>query len=259
MLRALAIYRRRTQQVKVIMLAAGVGKRMSAVTNVIPKCLIKIGNKTLLERHIEIISQLGVEDVVFVVGHFKEKIKEVVEKNSNELNITYIENEQYTKGSVLSLWYAREELDDDVLIMDADVLYHDNLLKKLAESSNKNCFLLDANCDDTGEEMMLFVKDEKVVGISKVHSYDCDFKGEGVGFFKLAAKDCHSLKTILEEFEQTGKVNVEYEDTLHELLSQCTVGFESVEELPWIEIDFEEDIERAGREILPKIENVVSN
>jgi choline kinase len=238
---------------KVIMLAAGVGKRMSAVTNVIPKCLIRIDDKTLLEKHLEIISLLGIKDVVLVVGHFKEKIKEVVEKNNNGFNIKYIENEQYTKGSILSLWYARDELNDDVLIMDADVLYHDKLLRMLAESSSKNCFLLDENCDDSGEEMMLFVKGEKVIGISKVNSYDCDFKGEGVGFFKLAANDCNKLKNILEEFEQAGKINVEYEDTLHELLSQCSVGFEKVADLPWIEIDFEEDIERARREILPKL------
>jgi choline kinase len=239
---------------KVIILAAGVGKRMSAVTNIIPKCLIKVGEKTLLERHLEAISLLGIKDIVFVVGHLKQKIKETVKKNNNGFNIKYIENEQYTKGSILSLWYARDELNDDVLIMDADVLYHDKLLKILAESGNKNCFLLDKNCDDTGEEMMLFVKGDKVVGISKVRSYDCDFKGEGVGFFKLASNDCHKLKNILEEFEQAGKVNAEYEDSLHELLSHCTVGFESVNDLPWIEIDFEEDIERAGREILPRLE-----
>jgi len=239
---------------KVIILAAGVGKRMSAVTNIIPKCLIKVGEKTLLERHLEVISLLDIKDIVFVVGHFKEKIKEVVEKDNNGFNIKYIENEQYTKGSILSLWCARDELNDDVLIMDADVLYHDKMLRLLAESGNKNCFLLDKNYNDTGEEMMLFVKGDKVVGISKVHSYDCDLKGESVGFFKLASNDCHKLKNILEEFERAGKVNVEYEDSLHELLSHCTVGFESVDDLPWIEIDFEEDIERAGREILPKLE-----
>jgi len=239
---------------KVIMLAAGVGKRMSAVTNIIPKCLIKIGEKALLERHLDTISLLGIKDIVFVVGHLKEKIKEIIEKNNTGLNITYIENEQYTKGSILSLWYARNELNDDVLIMDADVLYHDKLLLKLAESENRNCFLLDKSSEYAGEEMMLFVKGNKVIGISKVSSYDCDFKGEGVGFFKLSSNDCHKLKTILEEFEQAGKVNVEYEDSLHELLSHCTVGFERVEDLPWIEIDFEDDIERAGREIMPKIE-----
>lgn len=240
---------------KVIMLAAGVGKRMSAVTNIIPKCLIKIGEKTLLERHLETISLLGINDIVFVVGHFKEKIREAVENNNgSRFNIKYIENEQYAKGSILSLWYARNELNDDVLIMDADVLYHDKLLIKLAESRNKNCFLLDENSKDTGEEMMLFVKGDKVIGISKVSSYDCDFKGEGIGFLKLSANDCHILKNIVEEFEKSGKVNVEYEDALHELLYHCTIGFEKVEDMPWIEIDFEEDIERARKEILPKIE-----
>lgn len=242
---------------KVILLAAGVGKRMSAITNIIPKCLIKVGKKTLLERHLDTISLLGIKDIVFVVGHFKEKIIETVEKDNNGFNIKYIENEKYTKGSILSLWYARYELNDDVLIMDADVLYHEKLLKMLVESVNKNCFLLDENCDDSGEEMMLFVKGEKVIGISKVHSYDCDIKGEGVGFFKLSADDCNKLRNILEEFEQSGKVDVEYEDSLHELLSHCTVGFESVDNLPWIEIDFEKDIERARRDILPKIENVI--
>ncbi len=95
---------------KVIILAAGVGKRMSAVTDEIPKCLTKIGDKMLLERHLEIISLLGIKDIVFVVGHFKEKIKEAVEKDNNGFNIKYIENEQHTKGSVLSLWYAGDDV-----------------------------------------------------------------------------------------------------------------------------------------------------
>lgn len=239
---------------KVIILAAGVGKRMPAVTNKIPKCLIKVGEKTLLDRYLESLSLLGVEDIVFVVGHFKEKIKEAVKNNNTSFNIKYIENEQYTKGSILSLWYARNKLDDDTLIMDADVLFHEKLLIKLAESKNKNCFLLDEDCEYSGEEMMLFVKGDKVIGISKTSSYECDFAGEGVGFLKLSASDGRILKDVLEEFEKTGKVDVEYEDALHEILAHCSIGFERVGNLPWIEIDFEEDIERARREILPRLE-----
>jgi choline kinase len=238
---------------KVIILAAGVGKRMPAVTDKIPKCLIKFDNKTLIERYLESLSLLDVKDIVFVIGHFKEKIKEIVKNNNSNFNIKYIENEQYTKGSILSLWCARNELDDDTLIMDADVLFHEKLLIRLVRSKNKNCFLLDEYLEDTGEEMKLFVRGNKVIGISKHNSYDCDFVGEGVGFFKLSANDCHVLKNILEEFERMGKVNVEYEDALHELLHHCAVGFESVENLPWIEIDFEEDIEKARREILPRL------
>ena len=239
---------------KTIILAAGVGKRMSAVTDNIPKCLIKIGGKTLIERYLESLSLLGVKDIVIVIGHLKEKIKEAIKNSNSRFNIKYIENEQYTKGSILSLWYARNELDNNTLIMDADVLFHEDILVKLAESKNKNCFLLEDEFEDTGEEMKLFVKGGKVVGISKHNSYDCDFSGEGVGFFKLSADDGPKLITILEGFENRGVVNVEYEDALHELLSLCSVGFEKVGDMPCIEIDFEEDIERARREILPKIE-----
>ena len=238
---------------KIIILAAGVGKRMSAVTNEIPKCLIKVGKKTLIERFFESFSLLDIKDVVIVVGHLKEKIQEKVKGIQNSFDVKYIENEQYKKGSLLSLWYARNELDYDVLIMDADVLFHEKLLTKLANSKNSNCFLLDENFVDTGEEMKLFVIGEKVIGISKHSTYDCDFAGEGVGFLKLSANDCHILKNILEDFERTDKVNVEYEDALHELLPHCTIGFERVENIPWIEIDFEEDIERARKEILPEL------
>lgn len=238
---------------KIIILTAGVGKRMHAVTSKIPKCLIKIGEKTLLERYLDSLSQLNVKDIVYVVGHFKDKIKEAINNNHNSFNIKYIENKQYTKGSVLSLWYARNELDDDVLIMDADVLFHEKLLVMLAESKNKNCFLLEENFENTGEEMKLFIKEDKVIGISKHNSYDCDFSGEGVGFFKLSADDCPKLINILEEFKRKGIVDVEYEDALHGLLSQCDAGIEKVAGLPWIEIDFEEDIERAKGEILPRL------
>lgn len=238
---------------KVIILAAGVGKRMPAVTDKIPKCLIKFDNKTLIDRYLESLSLLDVKDIVFVIGHFKEKIKEAVKSNNSNFNIKYIENEQYTKGSILSLWCARNELDDNTLIMDADVLFHEKLITRLVRSKNSNCFLLDECFEDTGEEMKLFVRGNRVIGISKHNSFDCDFVGEGVGFFKLSANDCHILKNILEEFERMGKVNVEYEDALHELLHHCSVGFERVENLPWIEIDFEEDIEKARREILPRL------
>lgn len=236
------------------MLAAGVGKRMHEVTGKLPKCLIYMGGRTLLERHLDYLSRLGVNDIVFVVGHFKELVFDAVKGHAPKgLNVRFIVNEDYKRGSILSLWCARDELDDDVLIMDADVLYHEELLVRLVESENRNCFLLEDVFEDTGEEMKLFVKGDRVVGISKHVSYECDFLGEGVGFFKLSADDCPKLKGILEEFEQKGIVDVEYEDALHVLLSRCKAGFERVDGLPWIEIDFLEDIERAEREILPAL------
>lgn len=238
---------------KVIILAAGVGKRMSSVTDETPKCLIKIGEKTLLENYLESFSALGMEEIVIVVGHHKEKIQETLKTKGKDFTIRYIENEQYRKGSILSLWYARNELNEETLIMDADVLFHEKLLVKLVTSKDQNCFLLDEDFEDSGEEMKLFVVGNRVIGISKQSSFDCELVGEGVGFLKLSQEGGAILKDVLEEFERNGKVNVEYEDALHELLPNCPVGFERVGNLPWIEIDFEADIERAKNEILPRL------
>ncbi|MEK7242348.1 MAG: hypothetical protein AAB048_06210, partial [Planctomycetota bacterium] len=49
-------------------------------------------------------------------------------------------------------------------------------------------------------------------------------------------------------------LDAEYEEALDRLLSCCEVGYESVDGLPWIEIDFEEDIRRAERDILPMLD-----
>lgn len=238
---------------KAIILAAGVGKRLMPLTGQTPKCLIEIGGKTLLERYLESLEESSITDVTFVLGHLKELILSRLKEAEDKFQFHYIMNKNYTRGSITSLWEARERLKDDVLIMDADVLFHPNLLKRLLNSPQKSCFLLEEDFTDSGEEMKLFVRGERVVAISKRNSLKTPLVGEGVGFLKLAREHCPQLRNILEDFIREGKLDVEYEEALDRLLSHCEVGYERVDGLPWIEIDFEKDIERAEKEILPKI------
>ena len=57
----------------------------------------------------------------------------------------------------------------------------------------------------------------------------------------------------MEPFVTRGELDMEYEDTWEEFFRAVPVGYETVGGQPWIEIDFPEDIERAAREILPRI------
>jgi 2-aminoethylphosphonate-pyruvate transaminase len=259
---------------RAVILAAGVGKRLMPLTGQKPKCLIEISGKTLLERYLESLKEVSVTDVTFVLGHLKEMILPRLKEAENQFKFHYIVNKNYTRGSITSLWEARERLEGDVLIMDADVLFHPALLERLLNSPQKSCFLLEEDFTDTGEEMKLFVQGERVVAISK--NAECGIRnaeshtrqsaihnpqsaiptliGEGVGFLKLAGEHCPQLRKILEGFIQQGKLDVEYEEAFDRLLSHCEVGYESVDGLPWIEIDFEEDIKRAERDVLPRIE-----
>ncbi|MCS6926002.1 MAG: NTP transferase domain-containing protein, partial [Candidatus Binatia bacterium] len=143
---------------KAIILAAGVGKRFAPVTAQRPKCLLEIKGKTLLERTLSALAVAGVKVAVVVIGYGGELIRQRLGMGYAGVELSYIYNPQYEKGAILSLWSARDAFDDDLLIMDADVLFPVALIKRLIASPHPNCFLLDASAINTGEEQMLLTR-----------------------------------------------------------------------------------------------------
>src|SRR5262245_4399954 len=143
---------------KAIILAAGIGKRFKAVTDHRPKCLIEIQGKTLLERTLTALGAAGVHEAIVVIGYRGEMIQQHIGSTYGGVQVRYVNNAQYTKGAILSLWSAREDFDDDIIIMDADVLFPVALIARLVHSSHVNCFLLDGRSENTGEEQMLLTR-----------------------------------------------------------------------------------------------------
>src|SRR5438105_15694562 len=81
-----------------------------------------------------------------------------------------------------------------------------------------------------------------------------DFAGEGVGFLKVRRADTEALINSLKGHADRGELDMEYEDALLEFFGAVRGGHEKIGGLPWIEIDFPEDVARAERDILPKLE-----
>ncbi|HET6371350.1 MAG TPA: phosphocholine cytidylyltransferase family protein [Nitrospiria bacterium] len=238
---------------KAILLAAGIGKRLRPFTEHSPKCLINMGGRPLLDRYLEALQAAGITEAVMVVGHRKEKIVERFGERVGNLSIRYVENPDFHLGSLLSLYAARSSFTDDLLIMDADVLFPKRFLSLLIGSPHPNAFLLDETSKSEGEERMLLVRGGRVVNSTKNPTPPYDLIGEGVGFFKLSKEAVPVLIQILEKFALTAP-EIEYEETFSTLFRSIDAGYETVGGLPWIEIDFPEDIEQAEREILPRIE-----
>ena len=238
---------------KAIVLAAGVGKRFKEVTDHRPKCLIDIQGKTLLERTLAALGAAGISQAVVVTGYRGEMIKQEIGSNCGGVHITYVNNPQYKKGAILSLLSARDEFDDDILVMDADVLFPVAMIDRLIHSPHANCFLLDGSAKNTGEEQMLLTRDGRVMNIVRGGSGDFDVIGESVGFLKVSRSDAPFLRAILDELVAQGRDAIEHEEAYPVFLSQRVVGFERVDDLPWTEIDFPEDLQRAAREVLPRI------
>ncbi|GMT49774.1 MAG: hypothetical protein IEMM0008_1313 [bacterium] len=237
-----------------ILLAAGVGKRLNNHYKDLPKVLIPIDGKSLLERHFEIFSQLAFAQVTLVVGFQKEKIINQLGEQYEGVKIKYIENPRYREGSIYSLYLARQACQESfTVIMDADVLYPARLMKRLIESKWPNSFLMDAKQEESGEEMMLGARKGRVLKIARTLGEGFDQFGEGVGFLKLSPEGGKILAEHLIDFVDKGITDVEYEDAFNPFLQECEVGFELVGDIPWTEIDFPEDVDRAVHEILPKM------
>lgn len=240
---------------KAVILAAGVGRRMAPLTDGLPKCLLGVGGRCLLERMLDAVAAAGIPEAVVVVGHCQEQIRDRIGSGFGPLPVRYVENPDFAKGSLLSLWRAREALHADSVIMDADVLFAPGLLKRLVGSPQPSALLLDRSFIDTGEEVKLYARGPRVVAMGKkVIPPAHDVVGEGVGFFKCAAPHAPALRACLEEVRDEAGDGTEYEDALDRLLRRVEVGWVDVSGLAWTEIDLLEDLRRAEQEILPRMD-----
>mgnify|MGYP003385066323 CR=1 FL=1 len=238
---------------KAVILAAGVGKRLWEVTQHRPKCLIEIGGRSLLRRYLEILAGLGIRRTTIVVGYRQEMIRAAVERDACGVTVDFLVNDQFHRGSISSLWIARAALDDDVIVMDADVLFHRDILRRLVESSHTNALLMDETVKQTGEECMVVVAGGRVIALTKKMPDRYDYAGEGVGFLRVRHADTPHMVESLQSHIDKGSWNMEYEDALQQFFQTVKVGHEKIGGLPWTEIDFVEDVKKAESDVLPRL------
>lgn len=236
-----------------VILAAGVGKRLHAASGGRPKCLIEIGGRTLLARLLDGLAAAGVREAVVVTGFGDAAVRAAIGAGPDGIRVEFALNPRFREGAILSLWTARDALAGPVLVMDADVLCGDDLIARLVDSSHPNAFLLDASIVPTGEEQMLLVREGRVRNIVRGGLPGFELTGESVGFLKLDADAAGMLARLVAERVAAGQTGIEHEEVYPELLARVPVGFERVDGIPWTEIDFPEDVERAEREVLPRI------
>jgi choline kinase len=238
------------------MLAAGVGRRLGAEG---PKCLLRFGGQSLLQRHIAILEHCGLSHLTLVMGYGAAAIQKALAALPAHLCVATVYNPDYRQGSIISLWAAREALaaGEEVLLMDADVLYDQRLLQALVRSDGGNCFLLDRDYVPGEEPVKLCVRGPRLVEFRKRidPALEFDFSGESVGFFRLTADMARRLAAQAEAYRAQGRRHEPYEEALRDLLlaNPGAFGFADITGLPWIEIDFPEDVAHAEAHVLPQL------
>jgi len=249
-----------------VLLAAGVGRRLTDITGGGPKSLLPFGELSLLERHVRQLAAAGIHRLTIVVGceamQIEQALAAIVSDAAPEMTVTTEHNARFREGSALSVLTAREALTsgDDVLLMDADVLYDQRMLACLLASESADALLIDRNVDaDDAEPVKICLADGRIVAFDKQLPAELSYDviGESVGFFRLSSATAASL---IEACEQVSEADAEspYEAGLQYVMRARGSRFaaEDVTGLPWIEIDYPEDVDRAMDQVLPQLESL---
>lgn len=246
---------------KAIILAAGIGARLGLGSDDRPKALLQFGGKSLLARHIEILTAAGITEIAIGVGFRADLIDAELRAISPSVPVRLVTNDRFRDGSMVTLWCMRHEMTGpaDILLMDADVLYDRRMITRLLTSDHADCLLYDGDFEPGDEPVKICVRDGRIVDFSKKIETDFDHCGESVGFFRFSPETAGALAARADVYVSAGRIDEPYEEAIRDRLLAAPpngFGYEDVTGVPWVEIDFPEDIARAQNEILPHISTV---
>ena len=230
---------------KAFILAAGVSRRLYPHTYNTPKCLLEVGEKPIIHFQLEALLDLGVKDISVVVGYHREILIQHLKDNFPTLNFNFIINHHYFEtNTAYSIYIGREVLNEDHLLMNADVVYPKDLLKKLIDTKYKTALAVDIKSCGREEVKVVDGGADKIVAIGK-DLIEVQCLGEFIGVAKLSKDFCNLFSNSLDELIDSGGVNDYFEAAIQPILKKMDIHYVDVSEFPCMEIDFIEDLEKA--------------
>jgi choline kinase len=249
---------------RAIILAAGRGMRLQqAADEQVPKCLLRFDGMTLLERHLRLLRNAGVEDVVLALGWRHELVEAELHRLQWRPRPEIVLNPRFELGSVLTVHTAANAMTrgGDVLLMDADVLYDERIMAALvAGEEPANRVLIDRDFEAGDEPVKLCVRAGVPIELRKQLAPDLKYDsiGESVGFFRFDTAGARRLAAIVADYVGSDRAHMPHEEAVRDLLraGSQVVEVADVTGAPWIEIDFPNDVSRAAHEVLPQLKDL---
>lgn len=239
---------------KAIILAAGFGGRMRPLTDHKPKAMLEIAGQTIIERIINSLVKFEITKICIVTGYLKEVLEEYLLKKFPNVEFTFVFNEIYQKtNNIYSMHLAFEKfnIDQDVLLIESDLVFKDEVLEKIIYSENRNVALVDKfkiGMDGT----VVAVDNDLIASIIPPHlqgpNFDFSDKYKTLNIYKFSLDFIQtSFRKLLSFYATTYNDNCYYELILgilvymqHEKIHACDVNGEK-----WFEVDDVNDVRLA--------------
>ena len=227
---------------KAILLAAGRGTRIARNVEMVPKSTLPVDGVPLIRRSVKILQEAGMECVV-CTGYEEEKIKAAL---GGFENITYCYNPFYdVTNSIASIWFAREELDDDILVMNADVFFSKEILELVMQDKRDPVMAIDYSRVNEGDYFFYTGLDGRIEKYGKglpIEQRNCEYVGMakiGKGFLPYFIKR-------MDEMIHSQRHNAWWENILYSYTDsqEKDIFTVDVDGRFWAEIDYFDDYER---------------
>ncbi|XOB61924.1 NTP transferase domain-containing protein [Campylobacterota bacterium DY0563] len=226
---------------KVLILAAGVGTRISRYLGDHPKSCVDVGGKPLIRRTMELFYRNNITDITIVVGYQEKYIHEALKGFDYK---TYKNPFYKVTNSIASMWFAKNDLlDDDLIILNADLFIEDSMLQDLINTDLSPVFLSDSTRIEDAD-YRFYWEGNKLIKFGKELKNE-ETTGEYVGIAKIQKKDLKIMKAQLEYLVDRGEYNMWWEDVFYSLVETGkNVYIKDIKGAFWAEVDFIEDYER---------------
>lgn len=240
---------------KAVILAAGRGTRIRSASAGRPKCLLKVGDRTLIDRQVDWLFNEGVSEIAIVVGYRQGDIVSHLEtSHPDEMRrIRFIDNANFAiTNNMYSLWLARHWVKNErFLCLNADVLCHPSILGLTMASSEDIAVAVDPEFRE--ETTKVIVEGDRIVALGKTITREA-CSGTFANVAAFSARGARALFQRAEARFALQDFGCFYNDILHRMASDGErIGVVRVQHLPWAEIDNPADLEFARQVIFPQI------
>jgi len=248
-----------SQNYKAIIIAAGLGSRLGKLTEELPKCMLQVNGKSILQRQLDAYGANGIKDISVVRGYHSDKI--------NLPNLKYFENEEFRNNNILnSLFCAEQEINGNVIISYSDIIFAPHVVERLLESTADISIVVDVDWKSSyahrsehpveEAENVIFDANQCVQDIGKIFTGPGDVHGEFIGMIKLTPRGAEIFKKHFERskklfwdkaYQRAETFQKAYITDFLKDMTELGVPIHSVIiEQGWLEIDTHQDLKIAA-------------
>ncbi len=188
---------------KAVLLAAGIGSRLRPITNEKPKTLVEVNGKPIISYLLDSLKKNNIKDIIVCIGFKSENVINYCETNYPDLNFYFIENKNFDKtNNMYSFYLAKKYLDDDIILMNADIIFDDVILRDLKQQKKTSIAVDKGRYND--ESMKIVVDEGKIKSISKKIAKDKAY-GCSIDLYKINKKDLFLIIAEMERIIENNK------------------------------------------------------